>query len=121
MSIYATIAEIGFKRFDDQKYLCIYFQAVPPHIVNVGPDWEFLPPPVDPHGRLFRAVYVVEESEPQGTPRSIHEFANPLVKLNGQEYHDIRFVDLIRRIEDALDEKHGIPAWKAKLRPDELR
>jgi hypothetical protein len=109
------------KRFGDEAYFDILVQAVPPHIVDVGPAWEFLPPPVEPEGRLFRAVFFVEAREPKGTTRSGQEYANPLIKLTGQEYHDVRFVDLIMRLEDALDARYGVAAWKAHVDPGGVR
>lgn len=121
MSIYATIGELGFKRSDDSAYIEIYIQAVPPHIVDVGPQWGFLPPPVDPEGRRFRAVFFVERDEAQGTARSHDEYSRPLLTLTGQEYHDIRFVDLMMRLEEALDARYGTPAWKSIISEKERR
>ena len=54
MSIYATMAEIGIKRFGDKEFVDILAQGVPPHIDYVGEPWEFLPPPVDPNGETMR-------------------------------------------------------------------
>lgn len=112
MSIYAPILDLTLNRFEDEDSRHILLHAVPPHIVDVGPSWDFLPPPVEPEGRLFRAVVIVEHGQPIGTPRSVHEFPNPLLMLTGKEYHDIRFADLIYRIEEALDAVHGQPEWK---------
>lgn len=121
MSIYATIGEFGFKRSDDNNYIEIFIQAVPPHIVDVGPQWDFLPPPGDPEGHRYRAVFFVERDEPKGTPGSHQEYPRPLLKLTGQEYHDIRFVDLMMRLEEALDARHGTPAWKSIISEKERR
>lgn len=121
MSIYATVAELGFKRGGDSTYFEILAQAVPPHIVDVGQGWDFLPPPVDPQGRLFRAVFFVVCDDSKGTARSGQEYPNPLLRLTGQEYHDIRFIELIDRLEDALDARCGTPEWKLKITREERR
>lgn len=121
MSIYATVGQFSVKRFDDNVYREIFIQAVPPHIVDVGPQWDFLPPPVDPDGHCYRAVFFVERDGTPGTARSRHEYPRPLLKLTGQEYHDIRFVDLMMRLEEALDARHGTPAWKSIISEKERR
>ena len=69
MSIYATISEIGLKRFEDEAYVEIYVQGVPAHIDYIGPAWDFLPPPVHPDGNTMRAVFFVERGDEKGTPR----------------------------------------------------
>lgn len=121
MSIYATIGQLGLKRFDSDNYVEIFIQAVPPHIVDVGPQWDFLPPPVDPDGHRYRAVFFIERGEPKGTARSHQEYLRPLLKLTGQEYHDIRFVELEMRLEDALDARYRAPAWKSIIPEKERR
>jgi hypothetical protein len=121
MSIYARLGELGFKRFDDDAYIELLIQAVPPHIVETGPQWDFLPPPVDPNGRLYRAVFVVKCNETKGTSRSNEEYPHSLLNLIGQEYHDIRFVELMHRLEEALDARYGTPAWKSQIDPKNLR
>jgi hypothetical protein len=121
MSIYATIMEFGVKRFDDEDYLRIFVQAVPPHIIQVGPAWDFLPPPVEPEGRIFRAVLFVVAGDPKGTARSGQEYPQPLLQLTGREYHDIRFADLMMRLEEALDARYGCAAWKSIIDPKERR
>jgi len=112
MSIYASILDISIRShaIDDFRHISIL--AVPPHIVDVGSSWDFLPAPVEPDGRIFRAVVVIETGQLKGTQRSIHEFPKPLLTLTGQEYHDVRFVELIYRIEEALDAIYGQPEWK---------
>src|SRR3990172_3927207 len=107
MSIYATIAEIGVKRFGDKEFVDILVQGVPPHIDHVGVQWEFLPPPVDPDGTVMRAVFFVEAGDDKGTGRCGQEYVKPLLMLTGQEYEEIRFVDLMARLEAALDKKYG--------------
>jgi hypothetical protein len=52
MSIYTTVGQMGIKRFGDDAYIDILVQGVPPHIVDVGPALEFLPPPVDSIGQF---------------------------------------------------------------------
>ena len=107
MSIYATMEHIGIKRFGDKEFLDILVQGVPPHIDDVGPAWEFLPPPVDPEGTLMRAVFIVEAGEEKGTPRCGQEYVRPLLMLTGKEYAEIRFTDLMARLEEALDRRYG--------------
>jgi hypothetical protein len=121
MSIYRTVAEFGFRRHGTDTYVDVLAQAVPPHIKHVGPTWDFLPPPVDPHGRLFRAVFFVERSEPKGTDHSGQEYPHPLLAFTGQEYHDVRFVDLMMRLADALNARYGAPEWEAEITVEEKR
>ena len=118
MSIYATIAEIGVKRFGDKEFVDILVQGVPPHIDHVGVQWEFLPPPVDPDGTVMRAVFFVEAGDDKGTERCGQEYVKPLLMLTGQEYEEIRFVDLMARLEAALDKKYGRRPSAIFLRPD---
>src|SRR3972149_11984137 len=99
MSIYATITEIGIKRFGDKNFVDILVQGVPPHIDYVGPQWEFLPPPVDPEGNAMRAVFFVEAGDEKGTERCGQEYFKPLIMLTGEEYDNIRFSDLMVRLE----------------------
>ena len=119
MGIYRTLQEFGISRHGDKPYGEILAQGVPPHITYVGPAWDFLPPPVDSDGRLFRAVFFVEQGEPKGTARSGQEYAHPLLAFTGQEYHDVRFIDLMSRLEDALDARYGTPKWKSELTLEE--
>ena len=121
MSIYATIGELRFKRFDDETYIEILIQAVPPHIEDIGPNWDFLPPPIDPNSRAYRAVFFVVRGDTKGTSRSNQEYPHPLLKLTGQEYHDIRFVELMHRLEEALNARYGTPTWKSQIDPKSLR
>ena len=107
MSIYATLHEIGMRRFGDKEMIEIIVQAVPPHIGHTGPEWDFLPPPVDPDGQVFRAVLFVEAGTPKGTERCGQEYDKSLLMLTGQEYETIGFADLMRRLEEALDRKYG--------------
>lgn len=118
MSIYATLAHIGIKRFGDRNLVEIFIQGVPPHIDDVGPAWDFLPPPVDPDGPLMRAVFVVELGDDKGTPRCGQEYVKPLLMLTGQEYENVRFADLVERIQDALDAKYGKRPGAILIDPD---
>jgi hypothetical protein len=55
MSIYATLAEIGIKRFGDKSFVNILIQGVPPHIDYVGPGWKCRPHP--PYYRRITAIH----------------------------------------------------------------
>jgi hypothetical protein len=118
MSIYATLATIGVQRFGDEKMIKLHIQGVPPHIDDVGEAWDFLPPPVDPEGNTMRAVFIVEPGEEKGTPRCGQEYVRPLLMLTGEEYEKIRFVDLLERIEEALDRRYGKRPVAIFLKPD---
>ena len=120
MSIYATIAEIGVKRFGDKEFVDILIQGVPPHIDYVGPQWEFLPPPVDPEGDSLRAVFFVEVGDDKGTPRCGQEYVKPLLMLTGKEYEEMLFSDLLTRIENALDAKYGRRPGAIYFGPDRV-
>jgi hypothetical protein len=118
MSIYATMAEIGIKRFGDKEFIDVVVQGVPPHIDYVGPQWDFLPPPVDPNGTSMRAVFFVEAGDEKGTPRCGQEYVKPLLMLTGKEYDEIRFADLMTRLEEALDAKYQKRPKAIYLAPD---
>jgi hypothetical protein len=118
MSIYATVAHFGIKRFGDKSTTEILAQSVPPHIDYTGPEWDFLPPPVDPNGTTARAVVFVEPAEEKGTDRCGQEYVRPLLMLTGEQYEKIRFIDLVRRLEDALDRRYGQRPSANFLRPD---
>jgi hypothetical protein len=118
MSIYATMAEIGFKRFGDKEFVDIFVQGVPPHIDFVGSQWDVLPPPVDPDGTSIRAVFFVEAGDEKGTARCGQEYVKPLLMLTGKEYEDIRFSELITRLDEALDAKYRKRPQAIYLDPD---
>ena len=118
MSIYATLSEIGLKRFGDEQFVDIFVQGVPAHIDYVGPEWVFLPPPIDPESEQMRAVFFVERGDDKGTPRCGQEYVRPLLMLTGQEYEDIRFADLLARLDEALDRKYGNRPGLIFHRPD---
>src|SRR5688500_17926547 len=103
VSIYATLAEIAIRQFGDDDYTEVVIQGVPAHIDYEGAAWEFLPPPVDPEGETMRAVFIVRGHCQKGTPRGGQEYVDPLIVLTGQEWEQVRFVDLLDRIEKALD------------------
>jgi hypothetical protein len=107
MSIYATIGEIGIRRFGDEAMIEIMIQAVPAHIDYAGSQWDFLPAPVDPNGQTNRAVFFVERGTTKGTERCGQEYVKPLLMLTGSEYQKIGFSELLDRLEEALDKKYG--------------
>jgi hypothetical protein len=88
---------------------------VPPHIGTPTPGHGdeggdpyagFLPPPVglDAEGAApyNRAVVFVTEHTIKGTEQNPQEYAAPLLVLTGEEYAQISFVELHRRLCDAL-------------------
>jgi hypothetical protein len=119
MSIYATLWTLKFPK-DGVDYLgCDWIevtaQGVPAHIGSPTPGCgyedgdpygEFLPPPVftDEEGgsEFMRAVVFITEERRKGTARSPQEYENPLLVLAGEEYAQITFDDLHRRLCDAL-------------------
>jgi hypothetical protein len=118
MSIYATLAHFGIKRFGDKAIIEILVQSVPAHIEDTGPMWDFLPPPVDPEGKISRAVFFVEPGEEKGTDRCGQEYVRPLLMLTGKEYREIRFIDLMFRLEEALDRRYGPRPAMMFYKPD---
>jgi hypothetical protein len=106
MSIYATIGDIGIRRFGDENMVEIRIQGVPSHIDYTGAAWDFLPPPVSAEEN-WRAVFLVEVGTPKGTPRCGQEYEKPLLVLTGREYETVGFAELLGRIEEALDRKYG--------------
>lgn len=121
MSVYATIGDIGIRRFGDEQMIEIHIQGVPPHIDHTGPTWDFLPAPIDPESTGWRAVFFVEAGTTKGTARCGQEYDNPLLMLTGQEYESIRFADLLDRLEGALDRKYGPRPSAIFLGPDGTR
>lgn len=112
MSIYATLWHLYFPRDGDwaddlDDLVELYAQAVPPHIDYTGPIWDWLPPPVPDTDDLEvvptpRAVFIVGPNTSKGTARNGQEYVNPLLVLTGEEYERIRWVDLLKRIQQAL-------------------
>ena len=118
MSIYSTLLEFGIKRFGDNEFVRILVQGVPPHIDDTGSAWEFLPAPVNPEGTTLRAVFFVEPGDAKGTERCGQEHMKPLLMLMGSDYENIRFVDLMSKLEEALDRKYGKRPSAIYLAPD---
>ena len=119
MSIYATLWTLRFPATGDDvvgsDWIEVLAQGVPPHIGSPAPGCgyedgdpyaEFLPPPVEVDSvgdaDAMRAVVFVTETTRKGTPRSPQEYVRPLLVLTGAEYASIPFVELHRRLCDAL-------------------
>jgi hypothetical protein len=119
MSIYATLWWLKFPRYGDEYIGCEWIrvdaQGVPPQIgtPTLGFGYEggdpyagFLPPAVKVNAagdsEFMRAVVIVTEETHKGTDRSPQEYVNPLLVLSGREYASTSFVELRRRICDAL-------------------
>lgn len=118
MSIYATLFRFGMARFGVDEMIELHAQGVPAHIDHTGEAWEFLPPPVDPNGETMRAVVIVEVGSKKGTPRCGQEYVDPLLTLTGKEWEEVKFFDLMLRIENALEEKYGRGPEMILLTPD---
>lgn len=119
MSIYATLWRLKFPRDGNDHTGCdwieVLAQGVPAHIGTPTPGLgyeggdpyaSFLPPavpvPARDDTRALRAVVIVTEGTPKGTPRSAQEYINPLLVLSGEEYVALSFEELHQRICDAL-------------------
>jgi hypothetical protein len=115
MSIYATLWKLKFPRHGNLHSQCewetVIGQSVPAHIGTPSPGHgyeqsdpyeSFLPPavpiPDDDDGTALRAVVIVRE----GTEKVGQEYVHPLLTLSGREYQAMTFVELHRRICDAL-------------------
>lgn len=126
MSIYATLWTLKFPREGEETiggdWITVRAQAVPAHIGTPTPGhgYEggdpyagFLPPPVevDDQGsaRHDRAVVFVTEHSIKGTERSPQEYGSPLLVLTGEEYAQIKFEELYRRLLDALKKDRALP------------
>ena len=118
MSIYATMFTFGIARFGVDEMVELHAQSVPAHIDYTGPEWDFLPLPVDPEGETPRAVLIVEKGIKKGTARCGQEYTETLITLTGKEWEEIRFVDLMRRLEKNLEEKYGRGPDAIFQRPD---
>jgi hypothetical protein len=66
----------------------------------------------------MRAVFFVERGDEKGTERCGQEYVKPLLMLTGSDYENIRFVDLLTKLEDALDKKYGSRPGAISLGPD---
>jgi hypothetical protein len=119
MSIYATLWSIQVQDpaapLNKPEWVTVTAQAVPPHIgsptpgcgyENGDPYAAFLPPPIktDEMGdaEFNRAVVFVTDETKKGTKRSGQEYVNPLFILTGEEYANMSFDDLFRRLEEAV-------------------
>jgi hypothetical protein len=119
MSIYATLWKLRFPKEGDYHHGCEWIevtaQAVPPHIGSLTPGCgyekgdpyaEFLPPPVEADSEgdapVNRAVVFVAEHSIKGTARNPQEYVSPLLVMTGEEYVQMTFEELHRRICDAL-------------------
>jgi hypothetical protein len=115
VSIYATCWVLKFPRYGDEHTGCewveVLGQGVPAHVGTPSPGYgyeagdpyaTFLPPPVPvpdgDDGIALRAMVIVRA----GTQKRGQEYVGPLVVLSGQEYAQISFPELHRRICDAL-------------------
>lgn len=104
MSIYATLWELQVKHPATDEWVELYAQAVPAHVDYTGPAWDaWLPPPVDPDGDVFRAVFICQEgATTKGTPRCGQEYVAPLLVFTGAEYQALGIDTLLERIEQAF-------------------
>jgi hypothetical protein len=115
MSIYCTLWELRFPR-DGDSFECahdpgivIIAKAVPQHIDDVGPAWDFLPPPVAENAPNSRAVvFVTAEHEKLGTVRNGQEYVNPLLTLSGKQYDGHSFNDLYETLCERLRERYPV-------------
>lgn len=100
MSIYATLWVLKLE--DDRgQWHMIFGQGVPGHIQHAGEKWAWLPPPVSEGDRL-RAVVIVTDETPKGTARCPQEYHEPLLILSAQEYAEIAWPEMLKRIQAAL-------------------
>jgi hypothetical protein len=119
MSIYASLHEFSVRRFGDEHDTRLWVQGVPGHIDYTGPEWQWLPPPIeDLDGGKLRAVVVVEVGSAKGTERCGQEYVDPLLILSGQEWEQLSFDAVMRRIEQALDQRRGPRPIALVLAPD---
>jgi hypothetical protein len=112
MSIYATLWEIQLRKSHcfDTEWVCVYAQAVPPHIGHPShypegdPYSDFLPPIVecDPEtglGPHYRAVVILVEGRDE---KVVQRYTDPLMVLTEVEYSRIPFPALLEAIQDAI-------------------
>lgn len=109
MSIYASIGEL-FLSDDDmddaeslEDLVFVYIQAVPGHIRDVGPKWEWLALPVEDDDAL-RAVFFCAPWTEKGTERNGQEYTDYLLQLTGEEYASTPFPEVLRRLSEAIGE-----------------
>lgn len=98
---------------DHDKWITLWFQAVPGHIGHPSEDEtdyyaDFLPPPVegDYDGKDRAVVIVTDDTEKIG-----QRYVDPVLVLTGEEWMTTPFPILWQRIEDALSDwqerQHG--------------
>jgi hypothetical protein len=126
VSIYATLWELKWPKdggwaLDDEDFVRVWCQAVPPHIghpsvyTDGDPYADFLPPvvrpeePDEPADGPYRAVFICGPLTSKGTPRSGQEYMNPLLMLTGEEYDTISWIELHERIGAALRTQLSTP------------
>ncbi len=109
MSIYGSIGELWLSDddMDDAESLedlvFVYIQAVPGHIRDVGPKWEWLAPPVEDEDAL-RAVFFCAPWTNKSTERNGQEYTDYLLQLTGAEYASTPFPEILRRLSEAIGE-----------------
>ncbi len=112
MSIYATLWSMKLE-LDQDRYEVVTAQGVPSWIgsgegyAEGDPYADFLPPAVEPDeefGKLRAVVFVHDQDHKIG-----QRYQDPLLILSGEEYEQIRFVDLHQKLIEALRarEPHG--------------
>ena len=122
MSIYATYAEMKLLVWAKdrswssvlfssdscrERWVTVIAQAVPAHIGHDGDDdyySAFLPPRVPIDNVIPRAVVIVDEDNWQ---KDGQRYISPLMIMTGEEYHAIRFIELLDLIQEALDGRYG--------------
>ncbi len=114
MSIYCTLWELRFpldgvsfstcRPEDADDCIAVFAQAVPAHIQNDGPKWEFLTPSVPYTGqeRNYRSVVITTEDDKKGTKRNGQEYRKPLLTYGGANYAGIVFDDLYAAVMEQL-------------------
>ena len=94
-----------------QRFIKVSVQVVPAHIGHEGDDdiyGSFLPPPVEYDESDWerewtpRAVFVIDEHHLE---KDGQRYVSPLLTMTGEEYQSARFTELMKRIQDALEER----------------
>lgn len=118
MSIYATLWEIKLPKPHqyDTEWVCVYAQAVPPHIGHPShypegdPYSDFLPPVIDcdpksGEGPFNRAVVILVEGRDEKIGQ---RYTEPLLVLTGEAYARTPFPILLDAIEQAMPWDHDV-------------
>ena len=99
-----------------ERWVKVYAQAVPAHIGHPSaysegdPYADFLPPvveydPNDWHTAFTpRAVFILDEDHDEKVDQ---RYTAPLLVLTGAEYEAAPFSELLRRIQEALEQRFG--------------